>query len=43
MRKSKYIMISGLAFYEEDDMEKLKNYARQGWILEGITGGFFYK
>ncbi|MGG7056828.1 DUF2812 domain-containing protein [Clostridium tertium] len=41
--RSKYVMISGLAFSEEDDMEKLKNYARQGWILEGITGGFFYK
>ncbi|VYU59101.1 DUF2812 domain-containing protein [Clostridium tertium] len=41
--KSKYIMISGLAFDEEGDMEKLKNYARQGWILEGITGGVFYK
>lgn len=41
--KSKYVMISGLAFSEEDDMEKLKKYASQGWILEGIVGGFFYK
>ena len=41
--KSKYMMVSGLAFNEEGDMEKLKNYARQGWILEGIAGGFFYK
>ncbi|MPN33983.1 hypothetical protein SDC9_181475 [bioreactor metagenome] len=24
-------------------MEKLKKYASQGWILEGIIGGFFYK
>lgn len=24
-------------------MEKLKNYASQGWILEDIVGGFFYK
>ncbi len=24
-------------------MEKLKEYARQGWILEDIVGGFFYK
>lgn len=39
----KYIMIRGLAFSEEDDMEKLKNYASQGWILEDIVGGFFYK
>ena len=41
--KNKYVMINGLAFSEEDDMEKLKNYASQGWILEGIIGGLFYK
>jgi hypothetical protein len=41
--KCKYVMISGLAFSEESDMEKLKNYASQGWILEDIIGGFFYK
>ncbi len=31
--KNKYVIISGLAFSEESDMEKLKNYASQGWIL----------
>lgn len=36
-------MIRGLAFSEENDMEKLKNYASQGWILEDIVWGFFYK
>jgi len=36
-------MIKGLAFSEESDMKKLKEYARQGWILEDIVGGFFYK
>jgi len=36
-------MINGFAFSEERDMEKLKEYARQGWILEDIVGGFFYK
>ncbi|GAA0824676.1 DUF2812 domain-containing protein [Clostridium tertium] len=41
--KSKYIMINGLAFSEESDMEKLRNYAKEGWILEDIVGGFFYK
>lgn len=41
--KSKYVMITGLAFSEESDMEKLKSYASQGWILEDIIGGFFYK
>ena len=41
--KSKYVMVSGFAFSEESDMEKLKNYASEGWILEDIVGGFFYK
>lgn len=41
--KSKYVMINGFAFSEEGDMEKLKNYASQGWILEDIVWGFFYK
>ncbi|KLE15329.1 DUF2812 domain-containing protein [Clostridium sp. C8] len=41
--RSKYIMINGLAFSEESDMEKLRNYAKEGWILEDIVGGFFYK
>lgn len=36
-------MINGFAFSEESDMKKLKEYARQGWILEDIVGGFFYK
>ncbi|SHI97501.1 Protein of unknown function [Clostridium amylolyticum] len=41
--KSKYVMINGFAFSEEGDMEKLKKYAGEGWILENIVGGFFYK
>jgi len=41
--KSKYVMISGFAFSEESDMEKLGNYAREGWILENIVAGLFYK
>lgn len=41
--KYKYVISYGLAFDEESDMEKLSNYAKQGWILEGIKGGFFYK
>ena len=41
--KNKYVMIDGLAFSEESDMEKLKDYASQGWILDDIVGGFFYK
>lgn len=41
--KNKYVMINGLAFSEESDLEKLNKYASQGWILEDIVGGFFYK
>lgn len=39
--ESKYVMIGGLAFSEENDMKKLRNYAREGWILDSIVGGFF--
>lgn len=41
--KNKYVMIGGFAFTEESDMKKLKNYAKEGWILDKIVGGFFYK
>jgi hypothetical protein len=40
---NKYVMINGFAFSEESDMEKLKSYAKEGWILEDIVAGFFYK
>ena len=40
--KSKYVMINGFAFSEESDMEKLRNYAREGWILEDIVVGLFF-
>lgn len=41
--KNKYVAIGGFAFTEESDMKKLSNYARKGWILDYIVGGFFYK
>ncbi|WP_238884046.1 DUF2812 domain-containing protein [Clostridium sp. YIM B02551] len=41
--KSKYVIIEGFAFNEEGDMKRLSKYASQGWILESIVGGFFYK
>lgn len=41
--KNKYVMVSGFAFSEETDMEKLSGYARKGWVLEGISRVFFYK
>lgn len=40
--KNKYVMIGGFAFSEDSDMKKLRDYAKKGWILEGITG-LFYK
>jgi len=36
-------MIGGLAFSEVSDMNKLKKYAKEGWILESIVAGFFYR
>ncbi|CDM69061.1 putative membrane protein [Clostridium bornimense] len=41
--KNKYVGISGLAFNEEEDMKKLSEYAKEGWLLDSIVGGFFYK
>ena len=41
--KNKYVMIGGFAFSEESDMNKLKKYAKEGWILESIVAGFFYR
>lgn len=40
--KNKYVMIGGFAFSENSDMEKLRDYAKKGWILEDISG-LFYK
>lgn len=40
--KNKYVMIGGFAFSEDSDMKKLGDYAKKGWILEGISG-LFYK
>lgn len=39
----KYVLISGLSFNEEEDLAKLRNYAKNGWILEAILGGIIYK
>lgn len=41
--KNKYVMIEGLAFTEQSDMNKLSNYAKQGWLLDSIKGGMMYK
>ena len=41
--KNKYVTIEGLAFTEQSDMNKLSNYAKQGWLLDSIKGCLFYK
>lgn len=41
--KNKYVMIGGFAFSEHKDMRMLSGYAKEGWILDGIVGGFFYR
>lgn len=38
MKKVKYIPNNGLAFYEEKEMKKLAEYAKEGWILEKFAG-----
>lgn len=37
MRKTKYMPSGGLAFYEEKEMKKLSDLAKEGWILEGFA------
>ncbi|HCX65598.1 MAG TPA: DUF2812 domain-containing protein [Eubacteriaceae bacterium] len=36
-KKKKYVVMGGFAFAEESDMKKLKRYAREGWILDGVS------
>ncbi|RUL48818.1 DUF2812 domain-containing protein [Lysinibacillus antri] len=38
MKQVKYIPSGGLAFFEEKEMKKLAEYAKEGWILEKIAG-----
>lgn len=42
MKQTKYINSEGLAFSENDDMKKLGEYTKEGWIFESITP-FGYK
>lgn len=37
MKNRKYVLMGGFAFSENSDMEKLKNLAKQGWILDGVS------
>lgn len=41
MLKNKYVINKGFASSEESEMEKLKNYAAKGWLLEDIVYGFY--
>ncbi len=38
MKKVKYIANGGLAFFEEKEMKKLAEYAKEGWVLEKFAG-----
>ncbi len=38
MKKVKYIPSGGLAFFEEKEMKKLAEYAKEGWLLEKFAG-----
>ncbi|WP_042454394.1 DUF2812 domain-containing protein [Neobacillus dielmonensis] len=37
MGETKYVPSGGLAFTEEQDMKKLSDYAKEGWILAGFA------
>lgn len=41
--KNKYVLNNGFASSEEEDMKKLSKYAKEGWILEKVSGILFYK
>jgi hypothetical protein len=44
MKTVKYIYNGGLAFSEEKDMQRLRKYAKEGWLLESPAWmGFGYK
>ena len=43
MQNKKYIMCSGLAFADEEDMEMLHEYAKVGWIFERLRFGVLYE
>ncbi|MCM3770365.1 MULTISPECIES: DUF2812 domain-containing protein [Priestia] len=34
MKKKKYIMSGGTAFAEKEDLQKLSDYAKKGWLLD---------
>lgn len=34
MKKTKYIMSGGTAFAEQEDLQKLSDYAKKGWLLD---------
>lgn len=37
MKNTKYVMMGGFAFSENSDMEKLKRFAKEGWIIDGVS------
>ncbi|WP_371018447.1 DUF2812 domain-containing protein [Pseudalkalibacillus sp. JSM 102089] len=44
MGKKKYVISSGLAFFEEKEMERLGKFARRGWFIEKFAfSGFVFR
>ncbi|KRD99332.1 hypothetical protein ASE46_13695 [Bacillus sp. Root239] len=37
MKKTKYIMSGGTAFAEQEDLQKLSDYAKKGWLLDRMV------
>ena len=42
MRNRRYILCSGLAFADEEDMQMLHEYAENGWIFKELRFGMVY-
>jgi len=37
MKNTKYVMMGGYAFSEDSDMKKLKKFAKDGWVIDGVS------
>lgn len=37
MKKTKYILSGGIAFTEQEDLQKLSDYAKKGWLLDRMV------
>jgi hypothetical protein len=42
-KETRYVMIGGLAFSERSDMTRLQRLAEDGWLLDGISFGMWFR